>query len=789
MADPIRCAYTSQDVEPFYIGATSAVFARDAPIVATPMNENVVVTNLATDAVLHTLEGDGETVTALALTPDGSRLAVVSQSQQLRIYDVSKGDIVKQYKFSAPVYIATADETSTLFAFGATDGLVCVWDIAGGYVTHSLKGHGTTICSLAFHGELHSADWMLASGDTMGTCKVWDLVRRKCVATSNEHGGAVRGVAFSADGEYFMTGGRDEVVVIYKKNALRNIVNTFSVRHQVEKCGFITFEDQKFFYTAGSECHLKIWDIDTGRPMGGSRRPLETSEELMVIDVAETDDGDTLWMVLSDQTLVELDVADPQIIGSEIHIPISRHIAGNHGIIADIRYAGPNLDMVAMATNAPALRVVDPSHPLNVQLCEGHTDLLNCLDVSEDGLWILTGSKDNEARLWRYDDETESFDVFCTFTGHAGAVTACGLPKNISTNTGEVPRFVITASADLTVKKWKVPREVGATVKTSEFTRRAHDKDINAVAIAPNDEFFATASFDKTAKIWNMDTGETVGILRGHKRGLWDISFCQYDKLVATSSGDKSVKVWSLNDYSCTKTLEGHTNAVQRCKFANKNKQIISCGADGLVKVWDIKESECVATLDNHSNRIWALDVKNDGLSVVSADADGYLSFWTDNTDELMLQREEKEKERVEQEQSLTNYINKNEWSNAFLLALTLEHSMRVYNVVKASIAANDDQESAVGSKELESTMKQLETSQMVSLLKKIRDWNINFKQFEIAQKVLSVIIDKINMEDGDTRKIVDSIIPYNERHFSRLDDMLEETYILDYVVQEMEKA
>ncbi|KAM9889310.1 hypothetical protein OXX79_012233, partial [Metschnikowia pulcherrima] len=42
---------------------------------------------------------------------------------------------------------------------------------------------------------------------------------------------------------------------------------------------------------------------------------------------------------------------------------------------------------------------------------------------------------------------------------------------------------------------------------------------------------------------------------------------------------------------------------------------------------------------------------------------------------------------------------------------------------------------------------------------------------------------------DGATRKIVDSIIPYNERHYARLDDMLEETYILDYVVSEMEKA
>ena len=781
MADPIRCAYVSQDVAPFYIGATAAAFAKDASIVATPMNEDVVLTDLDTDSILHTLEGDGETITALAMTPDGSKLAVVSQSQQLRVYDVETGKVVKQYKFAAPVYIAAADATSSLFAFGSTDGLVSVWDVSGGFITHSLKGHGTTICALAFHGELHSATWRLASGDTMGTCKVWDLVSRKSVASHTEHGGAVRGVAFSADGEYFITGGRDEVVCVYRQDSLRKLVTTFSVRHQVEACGFLEVENQHFFYTAGTENQLKLWDIDTGRPMGGLHRAMDTQEELMVVSVQENNGN--LWMVLSDQTLVELDVADVLVVMLELHIPTARHVAGNHGIIADIRFAGPNLDLVAMATNAPALRVVDPQHPLNVQLGEAHTDLLNCLDALEDGCWLLTGSKDHEAKLWRFEDGL--FEVYATFSGHAGAVTACGLPRSPS----DTPKFVITALADLTVKKWRVPAHSGETVSLSEYTRRAHDKDINAVAVAPNDALFATASFDKTAKIWDAALGETVGILKGHKRGLWDVSFCQYDKLVATAAGDKTARVWLLHDYTCTKTLEGHTNAVQRVRFMNKNKQLVSSGADGLVKVWDLKESECVATLDNHANRLWAMDVKNDGLNIVSADADGYMSLWTDNTDVLVQEKEQREKERVEQEQLLANFIGKNEWSNAVLLALTLEHLMRVYNVVKLLIAANSDPALSVGSAELEATMKLLNPEQMVSLLRKLRDWNINFKQFEIAQKVLSVVLDHISMEDGATRKIVDSIIPYNERHYARLDDMLEETYILDYVVLEMEKA
>lgn len=781
MADPIRCAYSPQDLEPFYIGATSAAFSRDGSLLATPLNEDVVVTELSSNSILHKLEGDGELVTALAMSPDGRFLAVVSQSQQLRIYNVASGELTKLHRLSAPAYIAAADETSTLFAFGATDGVVTVWDIEGGYVTHLLKGHGTTICALAFHGELHLARWMLALGDTMGTCKVWNLVSRKCVATTSEHAGAVRGVAFSADGEHFATGGRDEVVVVYRTSNLKRAVHTFAVRHQVEKCGFTAVRGRPCFYTAGLGCRLRVWDIDTGAPVAATPAPLETQEELVVVDVAETDEA--FWLVLSDQMLVEVPRPDAeteweQAATGELQLAVARRIAGNHGTVADIRYAGPGLSLVAMATNAPALRIVDPLAPLDVQLLEGHTDLLNCVDASEDGMWLLSGSKDGDARLWHYTDG--QFEPYAVFSGHAGSVTACALPKHIE----GVPRFVVTASTDLTVKKWKV---AAGAVKASEYTRRAHDKEINAVAVSPNDELFATASFDKTAKVWDVAHGETVGVLKGHKRGVWDVHFCQYDKLVATAAGDKTAKVWLVGDYRCVGTFEGHTNAVQRVRFANRNRQLVTSGADGLVKVWTVADSECT-TLDNHANRIWALDVRDDGRELVTADADGYISLWTDNSEEVAAERERQQREKIESEQQLSNFVRNNDWSNAFLLALTLEHLMRLYNVVKGLIAEGKD-DLAVGSAQLEATMRSLDTAQKAVLLKKVRDWNINFKQFEIAQKVLAVMVDSLDLENADVRRSVEQIVPYNERHIQRVDGLLEQTYVLDYVVHEMEKA
>lgn len=797
--DVLKTTYAHTDIEPIYVGGTSASISTSNGelLLATPLNEDVIITNLDTNEIIYKIPGDGEVITNLTITPDGSYLAMISQSQLLRIFDLNKGSVIKNFKLPSPVYISSVDSTSSLFAFGGSDGVITVWDIENGYVTHSLKGHGTTICSLTFHGELNSQDWRLASGDTMGTVKIWDLVKRRCIHTLKDHNTAVRGVGFDQDGDLFISGGRDNVVIIYNTKNFKTI-NTFPINEQIEAAGFVSLiDDRQYFYTGGLENVLKIWDIKSGEMIGRSPIPLKTNEELLIIDVIKLYNNN-LYLVISDQTLIELDLQEltpghghghGQGQGDEIvEFPIVKRIAGNQGIIADIKYVGPEFNLLAMATNSPTLRIVDIEKPLELRVYEGHTDILNAVDVSTDGKWIATASKDNEARLWRWNGELQDFEPFARFQGHAGAITAISLSKSQNE-----PKFLVTGSTDLTIKKWKIPNTPNSIVKTSEYTRRAHDKDINSIDVSPNDEYFATASYDKLGKVWQTDSGETIGVLKGHKRGLWDINFYKFDKLIVTGSGDKTIKVWSLLDFSCKKTLEGHTNSVQRVKFFNReHPQLLSCGADGLIKLWDYKQGEIIKSLDNHDQRIWAMDLKNDGEYFTTADADGKLSFWTDNTEEEVKFKELQAKEKIEQEQSLSNYIKNKDWSNAFLLALTLDHSMRLYNVIKSSIETNEDKDSIIGSFSLENTISLLDDGQLVKLFKKIRDWNVNFKFFEISQKLLNVVlnnfaVDKLTEVPG-LMKIMESIIPYNERHYNRIEEMVEQTYVLDYTVEQMNK-
>jgi U3 small nucleolar RNA-associated protein 13 len=81
--------------------------------------------------------------------------------------------------------------------------------------------------------------------------------------------------------------------------------------------------------------------------------------------------------------------------------------------------------------------------------------------------------------------------------------------------------FLVTGSADKTIKLWEVPArraDDGDGVPRrcpTTATQLAHEKDINAVAVAPNDRLFATASQDRTIKVWSTADCAVVGTCKG----------------------------------------------------------------------------------------------------------------------------------------------------------------------------------------------------------------------------------------------------------------------------------
>ena len=112
-----------------------------------------------------------------------------------------------------------------------------------------------------------------------------------------------------------------------------------------------------------------------------------------------------------------------------------------------------------------------------------------------------------------------------------------------------------------------------------------------------------TGSYDRTARVWNLETGRELHCLTGHTRAIRALQFDEA-KLI-TGSMDHTMKVWDWRTGKCLRTLEGHTEGVVCLNF---DSNVLASGSvDSTVKVWNFRTGECF-TLRGH--RDWVNSVQ-----------------------------------------------------------------------------------------------------------------------------------------------------------------------------------
>lgn len=770
----------------------------------------------------------------------------------MRIYTLQPSDDGIEAKLArtlkphtTPVVTSAVDSTSSLLATGGADGVVKVWDLRGGYTTHTFHGHSGVISALHFFQvdvvaedkagksrkrktrEINedaaavqdeaTVGMRLASGGEDGKIRIWDLHKRKSVAVLDSHSSVVRSLDYSSGRKALLSASRDKTAMLWDVQTWQ-VRSTFPVLEGVESAGFIL--GGAFFYTGGETARLRIWSTASGDEITEEQSP--GAETDAILQILHFPGLSFLLSVHADQTLLLHSLAPLRSSSIQLvkPLPILRRISGTHDEVIDLAYIGTRRDMLALATNLEDVRIISvnefedhsnsasPYFGADVALLKGHSDIVITIDTDWSCHWLATGAKDNTAKLWRLDPENDSYTCYATFTGHAESIGAVALPnaapqlgwKEHNSPLDHPPKFLITGSQDKTIKRWDISSQPGKPSRAA-YTRKAHDKDINAIetSYSSSSPLFASASQDRTVKIWDVDTGEAIGVLRGHKRGVWSVAFSppgmpqlttnesggasSAKGMVVTGSGDKSVRIWSLSDYSCLRTFEGHANSVLKVvwlpvpaqekgkgKIARRGVQVASAAGDGLVKVWDAQEGECAATLDNHVDRVWALAVKpapvvsateesrgreeeadmedvdehdkeESSLELVSGSADSTLTFWSDTTATTALQASTKATARIEQDQELQNHIRASNYREAIVLALQLNHPKRLLDLFAAVVNGPREAGSFTGRKEVDDVLGTLSDSQLWSLLRRLRDWNANGRTHNVAQHVLYAVL------------------------------------------------
>ena len=99
----------------------------------------------------------------------------------------------------------------------------------------------------------------------------------------------------------------------------------------------------------------------------------------------------------------------------------------------------------------------------------------------------------------------------------------------------------------------------------------------------------ASASADRTVRVWEVTTGKTLLTYTGHSAPVTDVKWSADGKLIATGSGDTTVQVWEATTGRVLFTYRGHTDVVFSVAWSPDGTRLASASADTTVQVWEAR--------------------------------------------------------------------------------------------------------------------------------------------------------------------------------------------------------
>jgi guanine nucleotide-binding protein subunit beta-2-like 1 protein len=202
--------------------------------------------------------------------------------------------------------------------------------------------------------------------------------------------------------------------------------------------------------------------------------------------------------------------------------------------------------------------------------------------------------------------------------------------------TYEQSNLVVSSSRDKKIMIWELtPGE-----QSSGYARRSlsgHSETVACVVLSSDGQFALSGSWDRTMRLWDLNTGATVRNFQGgigHKKDVFSVAFSGDNRQIVSGSRDKTIKLWNtLGECKYTIEEDMHTDWVSCVVFSPSAKMplIVSAGWDKLVKVWNLSNCKLRTNLVGHTGVVYTCTVSPDGSLCASGGKDGTAMLWDVN--------------------------------------------------------------------------------------------------------------------------------------------------------------
>ncbi|GMI43720.1 hypothetical protein TrCOL_g13531 [Triparma columacea] len=451
----------------------------------------------------------------------------------------------------------------------------------------------------------------------------------------------------------------------------------------------------------------------------------------------------------------------------------------NAGNILDLRNVGTKEggEIVLASTTEMGVGIMDEVGRWGV--VGGADDGILSVDGNEE--WIVGGGRKRTLTFWGYEKRVggsgvSGFNVLRRedVEGHTETVTSVKISSRRN------PPYAVSTGVDKTLKLWVRDNKAGTW--GCKDTVRVGDKTPNVVAVGGGDKYVATGCMGKTCRIWKVGGDRLIEhmTLKGHKRGVTDVAFSESDRVVATASGDRTVKVWELRTGRCARTLQGHGQGVTKVGWMQGGTRIVSADSGGILKVWSVRSGVCETEVEGDREKVWSLTGTAGGWWTGGSE----IKVWRDVTEQVEGEKKRAQDEVILKEQEMDNLVRGEKWGEAIRMGIEMDKPLMVLRVMEKVL-----KEDGMGGGIVRGIAKSWGSEEVKKIMGYCRVWNTRARNAGVAQKICRVCVEEVGV-----RKLVDwgvdeeiaGMVGYTERHYKRLDELVERSYVVDFVLESM---
>jgi eukaryotic-like serine/threonine-protein kinase len=567
------------------------------------------------------------TLSCLAASPDGRRVAASSGPHSVLVWDLADrqpGEPVPSLSLGGhadQVKSIVFSPDGAALATVSVARSIRVWDAATGKELASLNGHALPVGVAAFSPD--GRRLATASGrsdqhpaDAAGEVKVWEWADGREVASFRGQPGGTFALAWSSDGRWVLSLGRDAVAG-WDVDRGQPLAGWAGLPRYGEACfspdgrllAVAPLFDQKvlvFEAASGRQTAILKGDALSARGLswGAEGRTLARPDTTSFV-VWEVADGAL--------PLCHRDPRRPPV--EEVVLLPDSHVLA--------------------ATADGAVRVWDRGLLGPGSSCSPREPFEPARQTADGGLLVTAVlTPDGSLLATQFNGAVLLLDAGGRLVSKFPFPDADGLTGLAVSPDGKV---VATAGRRLdlpgTVRLWeaRTGRDLG--------TLTGHAGTVAAVTFSPDGRRLVTGGQDHTARIWDAATGREMQVLRGHESPVLAVGFSPDGRRVVSGSGDGTMKIWDAGSGRETHALQGHTQGVTCAVFSPDGRRVASGGGEQGVRLWDAETGQEVAVLAGDAAGVRALAFAPDGLRLAVAAGEAGRVYDTVTGEETMALR------------------------------------------------------------------------------------------------------------------------------------------------------